>query len=66
MASTFVDGLRAALNTPLSLEHTPADADATATPGALGRALLGCSLLILSADLWCLGTHVLPGASKLS
>lgn len=34
VAGTFVDGLRAALNTPLSLEHTPAEADATVTAGA--------------------------------
>lgn len=33
VAGTFVEGLRAALNTPLALLHTPADG-ATVAPGA--------------------------------
>ena len=44
MAGTFVEGVRAALNTPLSLEHTPADAAATANHGA-GPCVLSVAVL---------------------
>ena len=49
VASTFVDGLRAALNTPLSLDHTPAGADATSTPGMLLPVLVRLHSLPLAA-----------------